>query len=355
MKIFLKIAIFVPAVWMVSSVWGHVGSPLLPEGCGSCHVGHGISGEPMLEESEEEFCFKCHGSDDKRSVMISSGRLSAAARLADLEEEFKKPYNHPVEQGIGHSPTEKLPSITGAAPSHAECVDCHNPHQRVKSGSSKYFEVSGYSISGQYLETCINEYEICLKCHADVIGFDRSTNNLMKEFSVGSGSQHPVTRGASGRKLPSLSRIAGQGTTMDCSDCHSNDEKDGPRGPHGSNYKYILSGNYDTDPFAEESSYAYEFCYSCHDRFSILSNESFPYHREHIQGNPVENVSGTSCHTCHASHGSRDNKNLIEFNLNAVTGDSKTGIIRYSTSGDGSGECYLTCHNQAHSPARYRR
>ncbi|UCC78643.1 MAG: hypothetical protein JSW64_10205 [Candidatus Zixiibacteriota bacterium] len=351
----LRVAITTLIIWSGNVAFAHIGSALLPEGCGSCHVGHGISGEPMLEESEEEFCYKCHGSDDKRSAMISSGRLSAAAKLADLEEEFNKSYSHPVEHGFGHSPVEKLPSITGGAPSHAECVDCHNPHQRVSSGRGKYFEVSGYSISGQYLETSINEYEICLKCHTGTVGFDRSSIDLMSEFSTGSGSQHPVTRGASGRKLPSLSKVMGRGTSMDCSDCHSNDDADGPRGPHGSNHKYLLSGNYDTDPFAEESSYAYEFCYFCHDRFSILSNESFPYHREHIEGDPVENIPGTSCYTCHASHGSRDNKNLIEFNLNAVTGDSKTGIIRYISTGNGKGECYLTCHKQAHNPARYSK
>ena len=31
---------------------------------------------------------------------------------------------------------------------------------------------------------------------------------------------------------------------MDCSDCHGNDDKYGPRGPHGSRYASLLKDNY---------------------------------------------------------------------------------------------------------------
>ena len=88
---------------------GHIGSPYLPEGCGSCHVGHGEPGEPLLNHSEEEACFQCHGSDEKRSRMVRIGKLSAGADLQDLEREFRKISRHPVREGIGHSPDERLP------------------------------------------------------------------------------------------------------------------------------------------------------------------------------------------------------------------------------------------------------
>ncbi len=331
----------------------HVDSELLPENCGSCHVGHGLSGQPMLSELEEKFCYKCHGSESNRLEMVSQGKLSPLANPADLEKEFKKPYRHPVESGIGHRPGEQLPSIGGGAPTHAECVDCHNPHQRINSGSKENSDVPGYSITGQYVESSRYEYETCLKCHSDIS--DINTSNLVSEFSPSAGSQHPITVMASGTSnISLLNNFVGK-SRMKCSDCHTNDDSNGPRGPHGSNHKYLLSGNYDTEIYNEESPYAYEFCYSCHDRFSILSNESFKYHREHIKGDPTRNAQGTSCYTCHASHGSPDNKHLIKFNLNAVSGDSETGIIRYSTDGFGGGECYLTCHNHSHNPAKYSR
>ncbi|MEE9552685.1 MAG: cytochrome c3 family protein [candidate division Zixibacteria bacterium] len=330
---------------------GHIDNFLLPEGCGSCHVGHGETNQPMLAESEERFCFQCHGSDDDRSRMISEGKLSPAAQLADLDIEFSKPFHHPVEEGFGHSPVERLPSASTGTPGHAECVDCHNPHQRIEQAEKKRYEVSGYSLTGQYLDIAYYEYEICLKCHVDYFGYDGTRREITSEFSLSSASQHSVTKPISGEKLPSLTGFLS--TVMKCSDCHTNDDPGGPRGPHGSNNQYLLSGNYNLDAVAEENPYAYEFCYSCHDRLSILNNESFPYHREHISGDTFGERTGTSCYTCHASHGSRDNSHLIEFNPIAVSPDPNTGLIRYNATGEGGGECYLTCHGQTHSPGEY--
>ncbi len=333
--------------------FGHVGDALLPEGCGSCHVGHGMAGQPMLAQAEEDFCYQCHGSEEKRTRMISSGRLSAAAVLADVEREFRKPFRHPVQEGTGHLPTEQLPSFKGATIGHAECVDCHNPHQRIEAGKPMTYKVAGYSLSGQNLETSLHEYEICLKCHTDYLGVDRTERSLSAEFALGGRSQHPVTREASGAGIPSMPLARTPGMTMTCSDCHTSDDPNGPRGPHGSDYRFLLSGNYTLDVYAEESPQAYEFCYSCHDRYSILGNESFPLHREHIVGDPLSGRPGTSCFTCHNSHGSRDNPYLLEFNPKAVTRETNTGFLQYQKTAAGSGKCYLRCHDHNHSPAEY--
>ncbi len=97
----------------------HVDSPLLTDECGSCHVGHGVPGEPMLEASEEEMCYLCHGSTEKVNKMKSKGRLSPSADPADIEREFEKPYRHPVREGTGHRPDERLPAWTNAKANHA--------------------------------------------------------------------------------------------------------------------------------------------------------------------------------------------------------------------------------------------
>jgi len=312
-----------------------------------------MSGQPMLTEMEEDFCYQCHGEPEKQSAMISAGRLAAGAQPVDIEREFKKAYRHPVTDGTGHSPIERLPALQGATPNHAECVDCHNPHQKIEADHPQRYQVAGYSISGQYLESNVQEYEICLKCHADYIGIDHTTRSLSAEFSPTVRSQHPVTRGVTGEYQVSLAAGFGPGRTMKCSDCHTSGDPDGPRGPHGSNHQFLLSGNYTLDAFAEESPYAYEFCYSCHDRSSILSNESFPLHREHILGDPVSGRRGTSCYTCHSSHGSRQYPYLLDFNPRAVSREATTGMIRYQTTGEQSGECYLKCHGHNHGPAKY--
>ncbi len=337
----------------ISTVYGHVNNPLLPEGCGSCHVGHGIKNEPMLVASEEQMCYLCHGSGDNASKMKSYGKLAPAASPKDIESEFEKLYRHPVEERLGHSPAEKLPAANKNAASHSECVDCHNPHQRIQAGGKAVYEVTGYSLSGQYLETALHEYEICFKCHYETEGGRSDARSVYREFSLSVASQHPVTKVISQRKSASLLASSIPGVQMKCSDCHTNDDPDGPRGPHGSNNRFMLSGNYDTDIYADESPFTYEFCYSCHDRNSILDNESFPLHREHIVGDLLSGIRGTSCFTCHASHSSQSNANLIEFNTEAVSRESRAGRISYIETGDASGECYLRCHGHEHSPGKY--
>jgi predicted CXXCH cytochrome family protein len=332
---------------------GHVDNPLLPEGCGSCHVGHGLSGQPMLERAEEEFCYQCHGSAQERSRMIASGRLSAAAVLPDIEAEFQKTYRHPVVEGVGHSPKEQLPLLEAGSVRHAECVDCHNPHDKIGIGETPIRKVKGYSLAGQHLETSLHEYEICLKCHSDRLTLSKGERSLVDDFAINARSQHPVTRPGTGVRLPSLLTEAGYGGIMLCSDCHRSGDANGPRGPHGSDHQYILSGNYDRDVYAEESVFAFEFCYSCHDRTSILNNDSFPLHREHLLGDPIAGRPGTSCYTCHVSHGSRRNPHLIDFNPQAVQSEDRLGIIEYRSLGERTGECFLKCHDHNHGPGRY--
>ena len=332
----------------------HVDSLALTDQCGSCHVGHGQSGEPMLAKSEEDFCFQCHGSESERSRMVQEGRLTSSSRLVDLRPDFEKMYSHPIGLDGVHSPVEKLPSYEGGNTAHAECVDCHNPHQRVNGVRGLNYDVSGYSLEKQYLDKSVYEYEICLKCHSDHLGGKRAGRSVSKSFARSVRSQHPVTVSAPSRGLPSMRNKAWTGDRMLCSDCHRSDDPDGARGPHGSNYEFLLSGNYNREVYVQESPYEFEFCYSCHDRASILSDEGFQGHRLHIEGDPLTGRLGTSCFSCHASHGSPDNPGLISFNTQAV-GSEKSGMgVQYIPSGQGTATCVLMCHGYNHSPGSNR-
>jgi predicted CXXCH cytochrome family protein len=340
-------------LFRVPAAPGHVDSPLLLEGCGSCHVGHGVSGEPMLDITEERFCYQCHGSAEKRSRMIALGKLSAAAVLKDVETEFQKTYRHPVVEGIGHSPHEDLPFLNGGTVNHAECVDCHNPHEKVGAAKTAIRKVKGYSLAGRRVESSAHEYEICFKCHSDRLILAEGERSLIDDFSIQARSQHPVTRPVSGTRPPSLLNPVGGDGTLDCSDCHRSGDTSASRGPHGSQYRYLLSGNYDTSVYTDESPFAFEFCYSCHDRSSILNDQSFPLHSEHLLGDPIAGRSGTSCYSCHVSHGSRNQPHLLEFNPQAVRPEDLTRRTEYRQMGAGSGECYLKCHGHNHGPGRY--
>jgi hypothetical protein len=307
----------------------------------------------MLDHAEEEMCFRCHGAEEERSREVAEGRLATGAQLQDVEAEFRKPYHHPVVEGSGHSPVERLDGGRLVEVRHAECVDCHDPHQRLAAGARTVDRVSGLTLSGDIVEESLFEYQICLKCHGDRPPAYGSGRTLRDEFGLDVRSQHPVTREPSGRDLPSVLPRAASRRLL-CSDCHGSDDPDGPRGPHGSRHEFLLSGNYDRGVYSEESPIAYELCYGCHDRDSILSDESFPLHSLHILGDPFTGARGTSCFTCHASHGTSSTSSLIRFNTEAVAPGGPLRQIQFLETGVRSGECALTCHGHDHSPGVYR-
>jgi cytochrome c553 len=181
----------------------------------------------------------------------------------------------------------------------------------------------------------------------------RPDANIRQQFDAGVQSMHPVSRPPLGRRQVSLMSLAVTGSSMSCADCHTNDDPNGPAGPHGSSYPKLLNRNYNTDLYVDESPYEFDFCYQCHDRNSILADESFPWHSEHLVGDAITGRKGTSCYTCHASHGSQSGQHLIRFNPDRVSPSPRFGIREYRQTGEGRGECYLLCHDHAHEPAAY--
>ncbi len=332
----------------------HGNKELLPRTCRACH-----RGMAMAIRGEEEVCFRCHGSDSEREAMERAGLLSRDARLANMAREFQKPYRHPVDKSRGvHHPQERLPEEQVNAARHVECVDCHQPHHVDR--DQPYRGLYGRRV-GNFQGAIENEYEVCYRCHSDSANLPVGSTNKHAEFAPTNKSYHPVE--AEGRNLYVISLLppynerqekAGEISQLTCSDCHGSDDPTGPQGPHGSNYPGLLKKNYDTSDERPESRFAYELCYSCHDRTSILSNESFPYHALHIQGNPAKNLSGTSCYTCHDAHGSSQYQYLIRFNEDVVLPNAD-GKREFQATGVGSrhGSCLLNCHGVEHNPLSY--
>ena len=109
-----------------------------------------------------------------------------------------------------------------------------------------------------------------------------------------------------------------------------------------------LKLQYQTADYTVESSAAYELCYSCHSRTSILNDESFGAHEEHIRD--IQ----TPCNACHDPHGishtqgnSTNNAHLINFDRSIVF-PAMNGTLAYESTGVFSGRCYLRCHGQNH-------
>lgn len=333
----------------------HGNRSVLPKSCGACH-----RGMVMALSGDEQPCLACHGKATERDKMSREGYLKKTGndRSVDIEAELRKPYSHPVLTVSGvHRQFEALPEEVVNAARHAECVDCHNPHQTEK--GTPFRGLKGRRV-GNFITDIQQEYELCYRCHSESANLPGSSSNKHEEFKASNPSYHPVEEEGKNTYVISLKEpyVAKKEKPNDisritCSDCHGSDDPNGPRGPHGSTIPGLLKWNYQMEDARPESTYAYELCYKCHDRSSILGNESFPYHSLHIQGR-LAGQNGASCFACHDAHGSSQYQHLIRFDEETVK-ETKGGKLRYDAQGYSSrhGACYLTCHGVEHNPKEY--
>lgn len=334
----------------------HADTTMLPKTCRSCH-----RGMQMAISGEETPCLDCHGALAQREKMASSGYLERIDpwKLKDVAAELKKPYAHPVLAVRGvHRNYEELPERQGNVSRHSECIDCHAPHD-VERG--KPFK----GLKGRRVVNMVNEidkeYELCYLCHATSANRPGRSTDKSAEFRLENKSFHPVEGEGRSAVVASLKEPyaarkerSDDVSIISCSDCHGSDDPSGPRGPHGSNFRGLLVLHYEMDDGRPESEFAYALCYKCHERSSILNNESFPYHALHIVGNRSERQPGTSCYTCHDSHGSAANPSLLRFNEDVVRAASD-GKLEYKAEGVAArhGSCTLSCHGVEHKDKRY--
>ena len=328
-------------------------------GCVNCHKIHGAPHrERLLRFSrEEDNCLNCH-----------NGTIANY----NIAGEIAKRSNHDVTLWTGVHDAAEVPFTMRR---HVECFDCHNPHAvqhdaigvvRGTLGATvkgPNLHKDGVTITGRETDDARYLYQICFKCHAESVSRPRRTiarqisqTNVRLEFQTSNPSFHPVAGPRRNQDVVSLIPPLRTGSVINCIDCHNSDNSrffggTGPNGPHGSIFEPLLVRNYDTDDFTTESARAYDLCYGCHSRESIIGNESFALHRIHV----VEQR--TPCAACHDAHGiyrgqgtSTNHSSLINFNLSIVSpADTPNGRrIEYNDTGRFSGNCTLTCHGLTH-------
>ena len=290
-------------------------------GCSFCHSLAGGSGS--LSDREEWTCLFCHSKLEDPEIKSRKkakvrpelkGRLSAMYGESDILGVYRKKYTHPTLTVSGvHSSKETLPEEDPQAPRHAECFDCHHPHEvsrwnrfgPLKVTGAKGEEKAFLSLKEIKPGKEFPEYELCFNCHSDSYNLPVDSENKRLEFDEGNPSYHPVVAEGKNSTVPSLvapykeSAVSpGDVSIIKCTDCHNNDDEKGPRGPHGSIYPFILARNYSLQDEVDERPQDYELCYGCHSRSSILGDVSFKYHSLHIRGDLSRGVRGTGCYTC---------------------------------------------------------
>lgn len=315
----------------------------LPRGCGSCHKGHGKYNTPMLPETRDVFCFRCHGNSMTVEATRQKGDISPYIDPVNVQRAFEKPYRHPIDQIPMKNYEKTIPERDASAPRTVECRDCHNHH--VVSKDNKIVGISGLSAYGSRVDKIEEEYELCYKCHSYSANLPADQQNKAELFDASNPSYHPVVAPGKNDNVPSLTISLPQSRTIRCTDCHNNNDPLGPRGPHGSAYKYLLTRNFSAVDGPEDS-LQYELCYGCHNRNSILGNQSFLYHNLHIS------TVGTSCRTCHNPHGSYRYTHLMELDNFSIS-PSDNGRLEFLDFGDRSGQCFLNCHGKNHEGVFY--
>ncbi len=328
-------------------------------GCLNCHKIHSAPHRERLLrfQREEDGCLTCHdGSVARLNIAMDSGRRSG----------------HDVRLRTGVHDAAETPFTMRR---HVECVDCHNPHaarpslasivrgslgDRVRGPNS---HVSGVTATGRETDDAAYTYEICFKCHGDSVARPRlrtardvSQTNTRLEFQTANPSFHPVAGPRRNQDVASLIPPLRVGSVITCTDCHNSADArafggSGANGPHGSIFEPLLVRNYDTDDFTTESAQAYSLCYGCHDRDSILGDETFSRHRRHVVDLRAP------CSTCHDAHGiyrgqgnATNHSSLINFDRTIVSpAETPTGRrLEYQDTGRLAGNCTLTCHGFAH-------
>lgn len=332
-------------------LYPHKNPGLLPMGCGSCHVGHGVPGTTLLPFLEENNCYSCHGEKTRFNKMVEEGKVAPTISQENIYSVFQKPFRHPVEISGAHKAGEVLPESNPAAPRHAECVDCHDAHDAKR---VPQLPQEGSAPKQSSMKDVNLEYELCFRCHSTSANKPYYSLDISRLTSPGNPSYHPIEAPSKSATFTSdLVPPYVAASIINCTDCHGNDEASGPKGPHGSNYEGMLVSPYALSDGALESQATYRLCYTCHSRSVITEDIGFTRHHLHV------NDQRTSCNTCHDPHGSERNPALINFDtltagtVNPVIGPSSSGRIEYYRFAPGSGECYLTCHGVDHNPKRY--
>lgn len=330
-----------------SDPWSHTSYPNVSEnGCENCHKPHNAGGRYRLLNYivEEQNCLVCH-----------NGNVASS----DILSQTIKPYTHRVDlYNLTHDPEEDALVST----MHVECQDCHNPHAVNGTSASapqvrgNIMGIKGIDLNGSPVYPIQYEYELCYRCHADSPSKPAGPttrlieqNNVRLEFDINNPSYHPVTGIGRNPNSPSLiAPMYDENSIIYCTDCHASNGSASPAGPHGSIYPSILKYRYEKADNTVESPLTYELCYSCHDRNSILGDNSFGEHYLHIVDQ------NTPCNACHDPHGinssqgnSINNSHLINFDLNIISSGGNS-VIEFVDTGLFSGYCMLRCHGRGH-------
>ena len=232
--------------------------------CARCHRTHTAAVAPALQRAganQSELCISCHNGTGAPSGSIATeypNNPDSGTRTPNVADEYvaagnAQGFSHNIAPSAGNAhtlyqsddgeepvPTEEFLSTSLTDPDrHAECTDCHNPHNSAASpqsypprpggvetgwtASGRIQGASGVAVTngaaGQtptftYLNGLLSgnqmtrEYQLCFKCHS---GYTKlgSRTDLAVQFNPANPSYHPVEAAGTNQTLAMGRSLAG--------------------------------------------------------------------------------------------------------------------------------------------------
>jgi hypothetical protein len=337
--------------------------------CVNCHTPHGSADGLGLVASlgtrrEELSCNACHD--------------ASGPAMTDIQADVTKASRHPVGDHAGRhlAAEEGDASAYGQLNRHAECEDCHNPHearadslppaapeasQRLR-GVSRVAVTNGpagtlptYTFRAAGDPAPIQEFEVCFKCHSSWTTQPAGQEDLAVSLNPNNPSYHPVEAVGKNNGIDPAAFVGGWDDLDQtyCSECHRSDDNRFA-GPHGSIYPRLLAAGY-SDSSGFRPMGPTELCFNCHS-YAVYANNSSPdavqsasrFNQPMVMGHAGHvGEKQVPCYACHESHGSTTQPFLIAVGRTP-------GVISFQSSPTG-GTCTATCHGPESYGLNYPR
>jgi predicted CXXCH cytochrome family protein len=286
------------------------------DNCSLCHRAHTSQAARLITKSGSEsvLCLTCHDGTGANTVVSTQYTLANTTNDPTTASYFR----HEASTASSHNLAVN-DEFAGTLNRHAECGDCHNPHQsagakvpaNTATGWTPSYRLAGisgvsalngaagsapaYSFDAGIANPITYEYELCFKCHSgsttlipnDLAYPSRDMLDAAVEFNPANASFHPVESAGTNpdRNGAMTASLLGGSTwkftptsTVRCSNCHANGNLTLSSDPgvdlplHVSQYRGLLLRNYAdrvlTNPgFSASDGYAatnFTLCFLCH-------------------------------------------------------------------------------------------
>lgn len=314
--------------------------------CVQCHDGHDRRGD------SNALCLECHGTPSESGIFPGAGEWQLSAHVSGTCADCHDPHgvkdSDGVIPGLLRARQEKVcigchdggrganirdelleAYVHGKRGQPVACSECHNPHRDALWGITRVEVTNGpagtqpnITLKPASDPSPAQEFEVCFKCHATLLG--RLTNPENPSF-------HPIQGEGRNRRIDPESFVTGWSadSTVRCSDCHAT---------HGSQHAALLKKRVPLSAEIQTMTRT-DLCFDCHS-YRVYADPAadpevrratrFDAHSIHVAGQRVP------CYSCHETHGSTRHPYLIAIRRSG-------GIANYVPTLSG-GTCTSTCH-----------